>query len=591
MAVPKQKTSSVCQMENEIKSLKEENKHLKMELEEIRSLYKQLVHEAPSEKFDEMRVNLLKSQLIQLERQILLQSEAITSRADILLVVENALQSTADSMRNLLASGVYGPTVPVERSQLMKVIENLEGARHRLYKNIENNSSEKLAKPVLYMGEFLKPGRGREVTVLDVCNGTTEHISLKHVAKLESKLFTLQKNLHALHQSMKLFWSHDFKQPVYTNQQLGLPVIQRLSGQLAKSEKCLEQCCRDLIALSILVPTAPWPVLNKPPVVEVTTEMVLSALPNFPRSKQQEGKKMITALTKACSYTRQVVRLEAKACAEELKYHQAIYQLQMDYMQSLFTAVSDAYCKFEGNIQQMLGKPLKDVLDSFMLLRDSASEDALRDFLATFKDHADTLTDAVKSLSPCSDNVSDGTHKALTDFGKQFFISVDTQSRKCIAERDRLAKEIEEVKQQRELYNSEVKDIFSPKPEVEKVDNGTIEENKHISDISHECGDVSVKNVPVRVSSAKKTLNGPKSSNDVKGSGMKQGLIEGKATVRNAHDRGNGTIDEQVAIAPVTQIPTSRPKMVRQNSSGGTPSRIARPTSSLQRGLKKSPTK
>ena len=35
-----------------------------------RSLYKQLVEEVPVEKFDERRVNILKSQVIQLERQV-----------------------------------------------------------------------------------------------------------------------------------------------------------------------------------------------------------------------------------------------------------------------------------------------------------------------------------------------------------------------------------------------------------------------------------------------------------------------------------------------------------------------------------------
>lgn len=35
-----------------------------------RSLYKQLVEEVPQERFDERRVNLLKSQVIQLERQV-----------------------------------------------------------------------------------------------------------------------------------------------------------------------------------------------------------------------------------------------------------------------------------------------------------------------------------------------------------------------------------------------------------------------------------------------------------------------------------------------------------------------------------------
>ena len=35
-----------------------------------RSLYEQLIHEAPLEKFQERRVHLLKSQVIQLERQV-----------------------------------------------------------------------------------------------------------------------------------------------------------------------------------------------------------------------------------------------------------------------------------------------------------------------------------------------------------------------------------------------------------------------------------------------------------------------------------------------------------------------------------------
>ena len=39
-------------------------------IEHFRSLYKQLVEEVPSEKFDERRVNLLKAQVIQLERQV-----------------------------------------------------------------------------------------------------------------------------------------------------------------------------------------------------------------------------------------------------------------------------------------------------------------------------------------------------------------------------------------------------------------------------------------------------------------------------------------------------------------------------------------
>lgn len=64
--------------QQQLEHLKKENKELKAELQFISSLYKQLVEEAPQERFDERRVNLLKSQVIQLERQVLLQESLLT---------------------------------------------------------------------------------------------------------------------------------------------------------------------------------------------------------------------------------------------------------------------------------------------------------------------------------------------------------------------------------------------------------------------------------------------------------------------------------------------------------------------------------
>ena len=77
-------------------------------------------------------------------------------------------------------------------------------------------------------------------------------------AKLESKLFALQKQLQSLHQSLSTIWSHDNQTSYLTNQHVALPVNQRLSGQLAKCGKSLQECCQDLLVLSILTPAAPW---------------------------------------------------------------------------------------------------------------------------------------------------------------------------------------------------------------------------------------------------------------------------------------------------------------------------------------------
>ncbi|KAK3610867.1 hypothetical protein CHS0354_000025 [Potamilus streckersoni] len=103
------KSASMSKAEREIKTLKIENSKLRQELEDVRSLYQQLVRENSHERFEERRVTLLKSQIIQLERQILLMSEALSSRSETLMEVENALISLLDKCRSvtLLLFGLW----------------------------------------------------------------------------------------------------------------------------------------------------------------------------------------------------------------------------------------------------------------------------------------------------------------------------------------------------------------------------------------------------------------------------------------------------------------------------------------------------
>lgn len=83
----------------ELEQLRKENSELQAELLFIKSLYKQLIEETSAEKFDERRVTLLKSQVIQLERQILLQSSALQARRDVFLEVENKLLNLKEALR------------------------------------------------------------------------------------------------------------------------------------------------------------------------------------------------------------------------------------------------------------------------------------------------------------------------------------------------------------------------------------------------------------------------------------------------------------------------------------------------------------
>ena len=86
----------------------------------------------------------------------------------------------------------------------------------------------------------------------------TNNLLIYFQAKLESKLFSLHRQLLGLHQSLTVTWSHDHQPMQLTNQHQSLAAKQRLSGLLAQCQKSISESCSDLLSLSILVPAAPW---------------------------------------------------------------------------------------------------------------------------------------------------------------------------------------------------------------------------------------------------------------------------------------------------------------------------------------------
>nr|XP_054756400.1 uncharacterized protein LOC129262321 [Lytechinus pictus] len=467
--------ASVMQLQREIKALKEENAKLQKDFDKVKSIYDQLVSEGPVEQYGERRVNLLKSQVIQLERQVLMQAEALSSRSGVLFEVENNLQTIADNFRELLSNETKGPCVQVQRSQITTMIETAESARLRLYKNLEINNQEKLEQPLIFTGLYskTKPHRydNKPVDIMDVCSGKIEHLNLKHIAKLESKLFTLNQQLKTLHQSLKTSWSpdcHALQQ--LTHQHLPSAVNQRLSSLLNKAERQLVECCQDLVSLSILVPAAPWPLLSKSVIPEIKIDDVMTVLPTFPRNKQQQAKSVIDAVIKASNYSRRVSKMEAKACVEELRFHQALYDVQFKYMDSLYAAVREAYMMFEDSIQKTLCDPMKDVMSSFEKLKQTTSEEALREFLTAFKLHKSQLETAVEGLTQTRGQGAE----AISDHGDQFLDAVKAVAEKTAKERDWLAEELEEVKRMRDQHLTEGMEVLRvAKPKDEPAGNGS----------------------------------------------------------------------------------------------------------------------
>ncbi|XP_072453461.1 uncharacterized protein [Notamacropus eugenii] len=160
------------------KKLQEENSKLKCELEVLRNQYEWLIEEGKTECFDERRINLLKAQVMQLQRQVVLLTEGLSSRATLLLELNEALNPLSEKLRSLLDCNSPTCEILVARSELKQMIKMCQGLQSKLQKNYQATGIEELALPWLMSRKnFTKP----TVTLLDLCYGKMDNLNLQYV--------------------------------------------------------------------------------------------------------------------------------------------------------------------------------------------------------------------------------------------------------------------------------------------------------------------------------------------------------------------------------------------------------------------------
>ncbi|ESO94455.1 hypothetical protein LOTGIDRAFT_232298 [Lottia gigantea] len=457
-------TATLLKLDKELKELRSENRSLKILLLDERSMLEQILNENKSEKFDERRINLLKFQIIHLERQTLLLTEALGTRSENIMTVENTLRWLADQLRVYITADVKGINVPVSRAELMAMVEKVESSRIKLAKGIENNSKESLAKSTLYYNSFIKKKNQKDLTLYDIAVGQSSHLNLKSVAQLESKLSVLYKELVTLKESL------DYITPKHIDSGHMTGVLkERLKGNLTKSCMMCKDCSEDLLHLSLLYPSAPWSALKRPVIKDISVEYIISTLPTLPKSKTTEIHQHIESLVKLYNYRQIMLEREVKALREEVKFHQTIYTTQLNYIESLFTAVKDGYMSFENSVHNIVVEPLKEILRNYVNLKTTGSESGLRDFLSSFKTNEHKLETVVKKLELLPETSSNNSLEALSSYGEEFFYLMDTLVTEQQEKRDRTLtskQEIKEMVDQQEaetrqlLENSEEKKIF-----------------------------------------------------------------------------------------------------------------------------------
>ncbi|KAK3098152.1 hypothetical protein FSP39_016676, partial [Pinctada imbricata] len=409
-----------------------------------RSLYNQLTAENSHEKFDERRITMLKSQVIQLERQVLLMSESLSSRSEVLLEVENALSCLVDKWRYYIAVDVKGPEVGVQRADITQMVHTAESARIKLYKSIENSTTEKLNRTAILLDDFIKPGCQGEITLLDIASGKLDHLNLKHVGKLETKLASLYKELIGLYELMNEGDRTNLDNHYASSSHVTNVARDRLGNQILKSCALMKDCCGDLTSLSLLYPAAPWPPFKRSAVKDITLESVLKALPPLPRGRTADVHKTLEALVKAVNYKHHMMEQQVKALKDDVKFHKSVYNLQLSYIESLFHAMKEGYEYLERSTDEVIVTPLKEILEAYSDLKETASEEALKNFLTNFEHSFEKIDHAVNKLSLHQEN---GT-ATFSQFGEEFYQQLDILVKKCQSDRDKAALEKEEVREQ-----------------------------------------------------------------------------------------------------------------------------------------------
>ncbi|XP_060740273.1 uncharacterized protein LOC132855390 isoform X1 [Tachysurus vachellii] len=445
-----------------IQRLEKENAKLKTQYEELRCQYVQLLEEAKEEMFDERRVNLLKAQVMQLERQVILLSEGLSSQVCRSQDVEKALDPLTQRLRSLMRPENPAADVLITRTELSQLLERCEDVRQKLHRNNKVTFPDDFAKPWILSGSKLSK---QPITLLDLCYGKTNNLNLQQVSALESKLSQLFKHLHGMRQTLSLILApqQDPDNPaVHT---APTAVYARLLNQSHHCCTILDRCCLDLLTLSLIVPSAPWANPEQWVIRELEVENILAALPAFPRGAPlQRARRAAQALSRAANYSVLMAQQQVEALQAELDFHRSLYSLQVRTIEELVQGIRQAYRAFQENISQSLCVPLQDVLSCYEDLRSTASEAALHRFLSAFKSNLAQIREAVDAFGPSK---SEGD-EVLAQYGHDFLHTVEKLLKECTEKREKSASQLHSLQQEQHQAVQTLHVLQAQRKEVSK---------------------------------------------------------------------------------------------------------------------------
>lgn len=446
------------------RAVDEEDKIWKLEkdLKTLQDTFRQLTEEDRNESYDMRRSQMLKAQIVQLERQCMLLTDALSSRASTMIEIENELISVTESLQGILARDTPGPNVSVSRKQLISQIQSLQKLKGSVRKQSALCGSENLRIPQLSGIRFCK---SKPVSCLDVCSGKIDHINLQHVAYLESSLVALLKRLSSFQSLLQCTITPSSKKqtnPMPESYLLSLP----FKKLLADAGSCVDQielCCRDLLTLSLLHPSAPWSVTKTSERFGLFEPSDIYRALSPALSRNKEIKAVVSTLCKAHNYLMHVNRLQLESVKQEIVYSNQVSSTYLHYMNCLLEGVMKAYSECEENLSKCISVPVGEIFDSWNLLKSDQTDKAMRRFMTAFKKNENALGQLLETgIAPSSADEQSGL-KVLRSFGVELQEKINSLKRQYANELSQLENEVEQFveKNENEVLERMKKTLFS----------------------------------------------------------------------------------------------------------------------------------
>ncbi|XP_063716779.1 uncharacterized protein LOC134844163 [Symsagittifera roscoffensis] len=422
-------------------------------LDELEFIVKHMTAEQSSEKNDERRINLLKMQVLQLERQIQVLYEGIKQRTGLISDAVSTIDRSCDDLRRFVAQDVGSTEVSVPRRVLISSVEHLNGAKNQLSQSCHVLDSVALGKPVLFDAAInssvwpankaevsfrgLDPDQGN-LSLLDLIVSSTfqEKLNLISLPNLESLVSNVHKDLTGIKQAVC-----NLNRPISMLEStaidcLSLP-LDKLNSQVSCCLHALESVSSELLLLAFLFPQLSVKKRKKKAVkidesgYFITQQSVYKAFAPFLKNTNVVGVSEVIGSFIDCMQLQCNVSNHVRQAAEnECKFYSSVYELQIKYQTDLFELTQVAFENFNKDLKQELCDPLADVLTHYERLTQKPTDENLKTFLKVFKQHADKIT---KSNYAILRNDDKG-QSAISEFGSGFQDSVLKLRRKRVAD-------------------------------------------------------------------------------------------------------------------------------------------------------------